>query len=83
MVRSTDSNGNFVESTFNAQVTAPATAPTITLQPPTGVAAAVGQTVVLNVVASGSNLTYQWKRVDSSPALASDVPGATTVLVWS
>ncbi len=77
-VRSTDSNGNFVESSFNAQVTTPTAAPTISLQPPTGVAAAVGQTVVLNVVASGSNLTYQWKRVDSSPALASDVPGATT-----
>ncbi|MFO1449970.1 MAG: peptidylprolyl isomerase [Opitutaceae bacterium] len=80
-VRSTDSNANFIESTFTAQVTSPIPAPTITQQPPSSIAAGVGQTVVLNVVAAGEGLSYQWKRVDDSPNLASDIAGATTALL--
>jgi len=76
-VRAADSNGSQVTSSFTAVVTTPVVPPVITLSPPAGVNAAAGQTVVLNVVATGTGVTYQWKRVDASPALASDVPGAT------
>ena len=75
-VRAADSNGNQVTSSFTAQVTTPVAPPVITLSPPAGVNAAVGQTVVLNVVATGTGATYQWKRV-GSPSLVNDVPGAT------
>jgi len=82
-VRATDSNGNQVTSSFTAQVTTPVAPPVITLSPPVGVNAAAGQTVVLNVVATGTGVTYQWKRI-GSPSLVSDVPGATqSSLVFS
>ena len=80
-VRGIDSNANQAEATFALQVAAPATPPSILVQPPAGVVAAVGQTVVLNVVASGPSLAYQWKRVsDSGTAPVANATSATLVL---
>jgi hypothetical protein len=75
-VRAIDSNSNQTEATFAFQVAAPATPPSILVQPPVGVVAALGQTVVLNVVATGPNLAYQWKRVSDSGT--APVAGATS-----
>lgn len=75
-VKATDSNANQTEATFSVQVALPAIPPAIVVQPPTGVAAGVGQTVVLNVVATGPSLAYQWKQVSGS-GTAIPVVGAT------
>jgi hypothetical protein len=62
-VKATDANGNQAEATFAFQVAAPSTPPSIVTQPPASVAAGLGQTVILNVVATGPALSYQWKRI--------------------
>ena len=67
--RATDSNGSAAEVVFN--VTVAAAAPVITAQP-LNLIAATGRMMVLNVAASGPNLTYQWKRIPAGP-----IPGAT------
>jgi cyclophilin family peptidyl-prolyl cis-trans isomerase len=74
-VKATDSNGNQAEATFAFQVAAPTTPPSIVTQPPAAVSAGLGQTVILNVVATGPALTYQWKRI--SDAGVAPVAGAT------
>jgi len=67
--RATDSNGSAAEVVFN--VTVAATAPVITAEP-LNLIAATGRMMVLNVAASGPNLTYHWKRIPAVP-----IPGAT------
>jgi cyclophilin family peptidyl-prolyl cis-trans isomerase len=80
-VRGIDANANQAEATFALQIAAPATPPSIVVQPPVGVVAAVGQTVVFNVVASGPSLAYQWKRIsDSGTAPVANATSATLVL---
>lgn len=81
-VKATDSNGNQAEATFAFQVAAPVTPPSIVTQPPAAVSAGLGQTVILNVVATGPSLAYQWKRI--SNAGVAPVAGATgPILVLS
>jgi cyclophilin family peptidyl-prolyl cis-trans isomerase len=74
-VKATDSNGNQAEATFAFQVAAPVIPPSIVTQPPAAVSAALGQTIILNVVATGPSLAYQWKRI--SDAGVAPVDGAT------
>ena len=75
-VRITDSNGSAAEAVF--AVTVVASVPVITGQP-LGVTAAAGQTVALNIAATGDGLTYEWRR-SSTGAAVSGGTGATLIL---
>ncbi len=75
----TGSNGSATSNNATLTVTATATTPTITTQP-TGVSANVGSTVAFTVVASGTNLTYQWYKGGTAGSVGSGgtaVSGAT------
>jgi cyclophilin family peptidyl-prolyl cis-trans isomerase len=72
-VRAADVNNSAAQVVF--AVTVAATAPVITAQPLSAVVAS-GQLLALNVAATGSGLTYQWKRVVSG-ASGTVVSGAT------
>ncbi len=85
-VRITDSNGSAAEAVF--PVTVAATAPVITGQPLDAVIAA-GQTLALNVTATGTGLSYQWKRIPdvaiagaNGPQLIVDRAGATDAGIY-
>ena len=72
-LRAADVNNSAAQVVF--AVTVAATAPVITAQPLSAVVAS-GQLLALNVAATGSGLTYQWKRVVSG-ASGTVVSGAT------
>jgi len=57
----TNSKGSVTSSTATLTVTTTSTAPSITTQP-TSQTVAAGLSATFSVVASGSNLTYQWYR---------------------
>jgi len=59
-VRVADANNSAAQAVFPVTVTE--TAPAITAQPTDAVIAA-GQTLALNVAATGAAVTYQWKRI--------------------
>ena len=50
-------------------------APAITLQPPGSLNLISNQSLALNVAATGSNLSYQWRRVNGTGVIS--IPGAT------
>lgn len=76
VVNVTNTFGTVPSAAATLNVDAARIAPTIITQPPVGLSLIAGQSLALNVAASGSGLGYQWKRITGSGAVA--VTGATS-----
>ena len=83
-ISSTDA-GNYTCYVSNACGNITSSSATLTINPatsittqPVGVNATEGDNVQLNVAATGSNLTYQWKKDGNNVINSSNISGATT-----
>jgi hypothetical protein len=76
VVNVTNTFGTVPSAAATLNVDAARVAPTIITQPPVGLNLIAGQSLALNVAASGTGLGYQWKRVAGSGAVP--VTGATS-----
>jgi hypothetical protein len=77
-VNVTNSFGTVPSAAATLTVNASRTTPLVVTQPPTGLSLVVGQSLALNVGASGPNLTYQWRRTTGTGT--ADIAGATSAL---
>ncbi len=77
-----NSAGSITSSTVALTVSASTVAPTIVSQPPAAIGLAAGQSLVLNVGATGSSLAYQWRRAPAgSPNAPVVLPGETNAIL--
>lgn len=76
VVNVTNTFGTVASAAATLNIDAARVAPAIVTQPPVGLSLIAGQSLALNVAASGSGLVYQWKRVAAGGAEA--VAGATS-----
>jgi hypothetical protein len=74
-VHVTNPFGTVTSAAATLNVDAAAVAPTVTTRLPGALSLLVGQSLVLNVGATGSALSYQWRRVNASGPVS--LPGAT------
>jgi hypothetical protein len=76
VVNLTNTFGTVTSAAATLNVDATRVPPTIATQPPAALALVAGQSLTLNVGATGSALTYQWRRV--APGGTADIAGATS-----
>ena len=76
VVTATNSFGTVNSSAATLTVDATRVAPSIVAQPPAGLSLVVGQSLALNVGATGSGLTYQWRKI--AVGGTSPIAGATS-----
>jgi hypothetical protein len=74
-VHVTNTFGTVTSAAATLNVDAAAVAPALTTRLPGALSLLVGQSLVLNVGATGSALSYQWRRVTASGTVS--LPGAT------
>jgi hypothetical protein len=72
-----NSAGSVTSSTVTLTINATSTPPVIVSQPPASIALSAGQSLVLNVGATGAGLTYQWRRVLTGGATPVPLAGET------
>ncbi|HLP55912.1 MAG TPA: ice-binding family protein, partial [Fluviicola sp.] len=70
--------GSGALTTSAATVTAPTTCAPLTITEPVDQTVCAGTTASFTVVASGSNLTYQWRRGNTNLVDAGNISGTTT-----
>ncbi|MCX6956126.1 MAG: immunoglobulin domain-containing protein [Verrucomicrobia bacterium] len=79
-VVATNAAGTATSNAATLTVAAAVVAPVVVTQPPTALRLVVGQSLALNVSATGTGLAYQWKRVTSGGVV--NVAGATGATLY-